>query len=797
MRSKSIGTVEGLIMDGQKASFHTDGFKGSIQFYADNIIRVRLSPISTLIHEQSYAIDMLPEHVNVKCIEEKDYVSMKSSSAELRFTKKDFRLSLLDAKGNILSEDDASFGTTQLGTELCTYRKLQKNERFLGLGEKVGPLNKRGQSFENWNTDKFGYSIEEDPLYLGIPFFIGLHDAGMYGLFLNNSHRSIFNFGASSHRYSWFSAEDGEMDYFLFTGGNISALIEAYTRLTGRMKLPPMWSLGYQQCRYSYYPDHEVKSLASNFRNRRIPADVLYLDIHYMKDYKAFTFDQERFPDPEGLHKELKEQGFRTVAIVDPGIKVEKGYGTYDRGISKDVFVKMPDGEPYQGEVWPGWSHFPDFTSEKVRAWWVEELKFYKDKGVSGIWNDMNEPAAWGQSLPSHLEFDYEGKQTTHREARNVYGMQMARASQEGMQSHMKNERPFILTRAGFSGVQRYSAVWTGDNVSSDEHMLLACRMQVSMGMSGISFSANDIGGFAGEGNPALFARWIAIGAFQPMFRAHTQVNHRDAEPWSFGEEVEQISRNYISLRYKMLPYLYSMLWQSTQNGMPLMRSLAFLEPYENLVYDTRFQDQFLCGDSLLVIPCKSTQELVEAYLPKGSWYDLYTDEVLEGGKTHLLKCPIYRLPIFVKAGGILPMQSQRQSTAEAHDSMLRIHLFTGAEGELNWYEDDGISHAHEAGAAIQRRMSLSGNSFRLDEAKGNFKSTYSKLKIILHGTEIIKEVRAGTTVLSLKREENRFIEAISGIDTFYTDKGIELCAQVATFECAWTDDVLELNWTT
>jgi len=794
MKSKSIGSVEDLLFHEQGLSFKTGSFHASISFYAEDIIRVRLRPINCEERKKSYAVVMPPTSNKVEIKEGKDQVTLKSSKAEISFTKKPFRITLKDAKGNVLSEDDPAFGTSLTGTEVCTYRKLQEGERFIGLGEKVGPLDKRGRSYENWNTDKFAYSIEEDPLYLSNPFFIGVHDQGVYGLFLDNTHRSRFNFGASSHRYSWFSAQDGEMDYYLFTGKDIASIIASFTRLTGPMQLPPMWSLGYQQCRYSYYPDHEIKSLARTFREKKIPADALYLDIHYMKDYKAFTFDQDRFPDPVGMHKELKEQGFRTVAIVDPGIKVQKGYGTYDRGVTEDVFIKMPDGERYQCEVWPSWSHFPDFTSEKVRDWWKKELQFYKDAGVSGIWNDMNEPAAWGQSLPEHLEFEMEGQTTTHREARNVYGMQMARATQEGLKSHHKSERPFVLTRAGFSGVQRYSAVWTGDNVSSDEHMLLACRMQMGLGLSGISFSANDIGGFAGEASPALFARWIALGAFQPMFRGHTQVNHRDAEPWSFGEEVEQIARNYISLRYRLLPYIYTCLHRSSQDGMPMMRSLAMIEPRQAEVYDPRFENQFLCGDHLMIIPCTSQVQWIEAYFPKGNWYDIYTDQKYKGGMTHVLPCPMYRQPVLVKEGAVIPMQSQIQSTAEKHDGTLYLHIYLGAQQSSVLYEDDGISYRYEKGAMKLTSWNLKKDALSIS-SEGDFKSLFKKIKLIFHGTSAPKEIKSGNKKMKTKEEENRFIHTISGIDTFYADKGAELSSQVRTVTIDMPSNTAELIW--
>ncbi|RYY14754.1 MAG: hypothetical protein EOO04_29725, partial [Chitinophagaceae bacterium] len=416
-------------------------------------------------------------------------------------------------------------------------KKMQDDEHFVGLGEKTGNIDRKGSGFTNWNSDKYGYTIAEDPLYTTIPFYIGIHHGLNYGLFLDNTFQSDFNFGASNNRFSSFGARGGELNYYFIYHRRLADIINSYTYLTGKMPMPPLWSLGYQQNRYSYYPESEVMRIANTLREKRIPADGITLDIHYMDAYKLFTWNKDRFPDPLRMNTALNKIGFKTTVIVDPGIKVEKGAGAYERGIKDNVYLKYPDGQPYTGQVWPGWCNFPDFTSAKGRSWWHNEVKFFAESGVSGIWNDMNEIATWGQKMPDNVLFNYDGKNASHLGAHNVYGLQMARASYEGARKQFK-ERPFILTRSGYSGLQRYSALWTGDNRAEEDHMIAGVRLMTSLGLSGVAFSGMDIGGFTGGATTSLYTKWIQLGAFTPYYRNHTALNSKAAEPWTFGEDV-------------------------------------------------------------------------------------------------------------------------------------------------------------------------------------------------------------------------------------------------------------------
>jgi alpha-glucosidase len=651
-----------------------------------------------------------------------------------------------------------------VGEEVSVYKHMQADERFIGLGEKTGNLDRRGEGYTNWNYDAYGYATNRDPIYSSIPFYIGIHDKLNYGLFLDNTFQTDFNFGASNNRFSSFSAQGGELNYYFIYHKNLADIISSYTNLTGRMKMPPLWSLGYQQNRYSYYPESEVMRIAQTLREKKIPADGITLDIHYMDQYKLFTWDKSRFPNPLEMNNKLAKLGFKTTVIVDPGIKVEKGYEAYEDGLKKDIFVKYADSTNYTAQVWPGWCHFPDFTSAIGRDWWKEKIKFFSSTGVSGIWNDMNEIASWGQKMPSNILFNYDGGITTHKQAHNVYGMQMARSSFEGM-IEATNKRPFNLTRAGYAGLQRYTAIWTGDNRSEDDHMLLGVRLLNSLGLSGVSFTGMDIGGFTGNPSVNLYARWIQIGAFNPYFRNHTAVNTKSSEPWTYGEEVTEISRNYISLRYKLLPYLYSTFNESVQNGLPVVRSLAIENTFDAKIYDTQFQNEFFFGQAFLIAPFESAKDFGNVYFPKGNWYNLYTGEIEQGNTEKIIRLSLQKLPVYVKESSIIPMQSLIQTTAEKPTDTLAIHIYKGKiNNSFVYYEDDGESYNYEKGDFYKRLITYDAikKVITINKAEGNYTSKFTKLKLVFHGFIDTDQINAGK---SLQDDIVSFLNPVSKFD--------------------------------
>ncbi|MFH1009790.1 MAG: TIM-barrel domain-containing protein, partial [bacterium] len=589
------------------------------------------------------------------------------------------------------------------------------------------------------NDDYPGYDDRTDPLYESIPFFIGLRAGNAYGIFFNNSYRTTFNMGAGNRRYSSFAAEQGNLDYFFIYGPEISRVVETYTQFTGRAPLPPMWSLGYQQCRYSYYPASEVLRVAKTFREKNIPADVIYLDIHYMDDFRLFTFHPERFPKPRALMSELEDMGFKVVTIIDPGVKVDTIYRVAREGLEGDHFVRYPDGDLYVGEVWPGPSYFPDFSREQTRDWWAGLLSEFLDIGVDGFWNDMNEPAVWGKAFPHEVIFYDDGRLSNQKKMHNLYGFLMCRAAAEGLKHLHPEERQFLLTRAGFAGIQRYSAMWTGDNMASEEHLELGIRMMLGMGLSGVPFVGMDVGGFMGTPSPELFARWMQVGALSPLFRNHTAFNTRNQEPWAFGEDVERISREAIEMRYRFLPYFYSLFYEASQTGAPLWRPLFWYDTDDEQVYDWAYQHQFFVGEKVLAAPVtREGQHVKKVYLPEGRWLDANTEELYEGKQAVYVDAPLDRLPLFLREGAIIPSREPAQFVDEKPLTKLILDIFPSAQLDtFQYYEDDGKSLDYQKGisritefSCVQRNGEIHFEKQRLHD---RYKAPERELEIRFH----------------------------------------------------------------
>ena len=767
--------------------------KFRVNYYSPFIFRISITQ-EDFFDEFSYSVIAREAASQFTLDEAEGGITLTTSAMKLVITKHPVRFRLTDLNGEIINEDDAGLGTAWVGEQVTTYKKIQEGERFIGLGEKTGGLDRKGSAYQNWNSDAFAYGSGADPLYCSTPFYMGIHHHQMYGIFFDNTHKSFFNFGASNNRFSSFAADAGEMNYYLIYGKSVAQIIQGYTYLTGMIEMPPLWSIGYQQCRYSYYPDKEVLNLAQTFREKDIPADAIVLDIHYMDEYKIFTWDGKKFPDPKTMIASLKSMGFEVVVMCDPGIKIEKGYEPYDDGIAKDVFIKYPDGENYEGQVWPGWCHFPDFSDQKTRDWWGTKFKDYADLGVLGYWNDMNEIATWGQALPENLELSFEGNKNTTRRGRNIYGFQMARSTYEGAKKQLNGKRPFNLTRAGFSGVQRYAAVWTGDNVSYDEHMMLGVRMVNSMGLTGIAFAGYDVGGFVGDANTKLFARWISIGALSPFFRGHTMINSRDSEPWSYGEEVEMIARNYIKLRYQLMPYIYSLFYEASQTGMPVQRSLAINYPFVSQIY--HYANQYLFGPSILVAPVESNKDMVKVYLPEGDWYYLYDGKKFAGHQEIILDCPVHKLPVFIKAGAILPMQLAHANTRVEQESV-NIHIYQGSEpSEFLLYRDDGITYEYQSQAFAKQliRFNPVQRSIIIEKQEGHFNSSLRKVIFYFHGFAKIDTMHYGQQQLSVSPVTYSFFSPLEKFDPFYDPDSMGE-EELQRIELAYSSERIEINW--
>lgn len=741
--SRSLGNLKTMKRNSNGISIQTDFGNLKATVYTASIIKIDVSQ-NSFFNDFSYAVTVTPDAgVSSKVQEEKEKISIITDSVVLEITKKPVRVSLYNKSGQLINGDDAAFGTSWIGDEITAYKKLFPDEKFIGLGEKTGGLNRRGGGFSHWNSDVPGYILSADPLYSTIPFYVGIHDGLFYGIFLDNSSKTHFNFGASQERNAYFTCEQGDLNYYLIYHTSVSKIIESYTWLTGSMPLPPIWTLGFQQCRWSYFPESEVLTLAQTFRDKKIPCDVIWFDIHYMDQYKVFTWDMNRFPDPKGMLSKMDQLGFKNVVIIDPGIKVENDYAAYEDGLKNDHFVKYPDGSVYQGQVWPGWCAFTDYTSPSARIWWGKLFQLNIEQGIDGFWCDMNEFATWGQKVPDNIQFEGDGHPITHKMAHNIYALEMARATFEGTKILLNGKRPFVLTRAGFSGLQRYTAIWTGDNVGTDDHMLLAVRMVSSLGVSGIPFAGADVSGFTTEATPELYARWMSVAAFSPFYRSHKMFGLRDSEPWSYGEDVETIVRKYIDLRYKLLPYLYATFYEASTSGLPVQRTLAIDYPLNEKIYAGDYENEFLSGPSLLVAPCKSTSRAIKVYLPEGNWYDLYSGKKIEGNTEFISEAPLEKLPVFVKEGSFIPTQSLVQSTAQQPTDTLVLHVYNSAvASHYLYYEDAGDGYAYEKDGFNKRVMMIdpAAKQIVLEKVEGNYTSHFKTVMVVMHGFDAVKK---------------------------------------------------------
>lgn len=741
---ETLGNTISVHHESNTLVIKTKQAEARVWVYSPSTIRVN---ITKKFNPDDTSFVVVQKEAGINYTESESSIVIRTTKIKLVIGKSPLRFNFYTADGKALSSDDPTIGTSWQNSRVTNYRKIYPDERFIGLGEKRGNLDRRGQSFTNWSADVGG----DDPQYKSFPFYMGLHGGLTYGIFLDNTNKSYFDFGGPSDKtISSFSADAGDMNYYFFGSQSIAGIIKDYTWLTGRMDMPPLWSLGYQQCRWSYGSTKEVLELAQTFRKLQIPADVLYLDIDYMDHYKIFTWNNTNFPDPKAMTDSLKAMGFHLVTIVDPGIKIEKGYNKYDDGLAKKYFVSNTNGVPYIGKAWPGEVHFPDFLDSKVRKWWGNSFSVLTNPGVEGFWNDMNEPSTWGKDAQN----DVKSAKYSLATVNNIMGMQMARSTYEGVRLLMGNKRPFILTRAAYSGTQRYSAVWTGDNNSSDEHLLLGQNLVNTLGLSGMAFTGVDIGGFFGNGSPALMVRWNSLGVYTPMFRNHACTGTAYREPWRWGADNEKIIKNDINERYRLMPYIYSTFYQAHQTGLPVSRSLAINYPQDSNVYKPTYQTEFMFGDNILVAPVISSLTVAEVYLPKGNWYRKSTDSLYEGGKKYIVTALLSDLPIFIKAGAIITKQQVVQSTSEKGDGILELNIWNSDKGsDFNYYEDDGTSYNYQNGQSYDRiiHFSPAKKMIVMDAATGKFTSKYKQIKLVLHGFNSIKNVKINGVTYPIK----------------------------------------------
>ncbi|MGC2639443.1 MAG: TIM-barrel domain-containing protein [Acidobacteriaceae bacterium] len=745
-----------VLPNGMEAS--RGGLHEQITALREDVLRIRVWRGDHAPEDASWAVLAAARHASIPVTPARsaDHPGFRTTALAVEVDPQTLEITVRDAAGDVLQRDDQPIRWD--GDAFRLSKAMPLDEHYFGLGDKTGPLDRRNEAFTLWNTDSYRFQESTDPLYKSIPYFMVFRAGRALGVLLDNTWRSSFDFGKESAATYSFGAAGGPIDYYVFYGPSPKQVVETYAWLTGTPPLPPRWSLGYQQSRYSYMTQERILEVAARLRSDHIPADAIYLDIDYQDHNRPFSVSRSTFPDLPGMIHQLNAENLHTVMITDLHIADLPGqnYAPYDSGIAGDHFVKNPDGSIYVGKVWPGPSVFPDFTRRQTRAWWGTLYRDFVRDGASGFWNDMNEPSIFDSptfTMPLDVvhridEPGFATRTATHAEIHNVFGMENSRATYDGLRALEPDVRPFVLTRATYAGGQRYAATWTGDNSSTWNHLRLATPMLENLGLSGFAFSGADVGGYAGTPSPELLTKWFEVSAFQPIDRDHTEKGTGDQEPWVGGPEQEAIRRRFLETRYRLLPYLYTLAEEASRTGLPLVRPL-FLEfpdatpDRHPLDIDGDAAGEFMLGPDLLVAPSPFPDQLDEysVEFPAPTWYDFWTGRKVDlappdppppgapdraARYTVRVTPELAQLPVYVRGGSILPMEPLVENTAEKPSGPLTVRVYAGEDCAGQLYQDDGKSFAYEHGAFLRERFTCQIGTDTLHVTIAAREGTYS-----------------------------------------------------------------------
>jgi alpha-glucosidase len=743
---------------------------GEERFRADvlrpDLLRLKISQGGQFDEAPTFAASFVPQDPPpFRVTEDASAITVDTGQVRLVVSKRPFGLDAYRADGSVIFEDhrdeEGNGGYLTLNDSFLVMRRSAPHDSMYGLGEKTGAFDRRGRKFILWNTDVLtpgvlqrnrlteadltltGRSTRFDPYYASIPFFYhcraDARGARMAGFFVDNGYKGHFSFEDRDVYAYLFSG--GQYTEYVFAGPSMRDILAAYTYVTGRMAAPPIWALGQHQCRFHDYTEKEILDIGRAYREKQIPCDVLWLDIGYMDGYRVFTWDERKFPDVAEMVARMKAEKLRLITIVDPGVKAEAGYPVFDEGRKRDAFCRTEAGQIYLGQVWPGRTAFPDFTRSDVREWWADLNARHVEVGVDGIWNDMNEPAT-GDIEPFSMRFDRGGQNHPHERYHNQYALLMAMSTHEGLRRANPTSRPFILSRAGFAGIQRYAAQWLGDNASDWEHLRMSVPMAAGMGVSGQPFVGADIPGFSASPTPEMAVRWIQYGSLTPFCRCHNEAGEPDQYPWSFGPGVEKLFRAALDLRYRLMPYVYSAFVLASETGDPVQRPLVY--DFQDDRHARETEDAYLFGDALLVAPVlQPGQTARHVYLPQGTWVDWYTGERHAGGQFITAAAPLERIPLFARGGHVIPTYPVAPaSTMGHHPETLELHVFIPDEdGEFRSYlhEDDGLSDAFLQGAFVRTTFHLARRRGRVHLAARTVGDGFPefrrrRLDLVFHG---------------------------------------------------------------
>jgi alpha-glucosidase len=718
---------------------------GILQFSAPraDAFRVRVARSENARGLPSFAVDAeaLAGTVSLKIEESDTLVLLRTEQALLRIDKKPLRLRLMDAAGEVVA--DQALGVTWENPGVRLDFGLRDGERVFGLGDKVQGFDRRGHAFELWNTDAYGFKVDTDPLYKSLPFWLFLREGRAHAVFVDHPARAGVDVGKRKSDVLSYEAKSAEaFDVYLFANAEPKRVLEAYTALTGRTPLPPLWALGHHQSRYGYKSEDEVRGVVGRLQKDKIPVDAVWLDIDYQADNTPFTVNAKTFPTFSKMVADFKTSGVRTIAITDLHVKSYQhqpspGYAPYDTGAAGDHFIHGQTGF-FEGPVWPGPSVFPEFTREKTRAWWGGLYRGFVEQGVAGFWNDMNEPALFvkDKTFPEDVQHRLDdGTTAPHVLIHNAYGMLNARATYEGVRQLRPDVRPFILTRAAFAGAQKYAATWTGDNTADRSHLAVTIPQLLNLGVSGYAFVGADVGGFVGCPDAELFAEWLELGALQPFFRNHSAKEACRREPWLFGAAIEARARKAVERRYRLLPYLYTSFEEASHSGLPVMRPLWLEYPNDPATYAV--DSAYLLGPDLLIAPkLVAGAARYRVSLPDADWYDTQSLAFVHGGVHELESPPADSVRIFARAGAIIPEAPVTQNTGQVPQGPLTLTVWPGAACSGSLYLDDGESFAFQAGKFRRLKLSCEKGASSLSvlsSSSGDYPAWWKELRLVVH----------------------------------------------------------------
>jgi len=701
---RTAGRVESLAPLERGARFAlANSQSASIEFFAANVIRVRYVPTpATVARETGAVVEGTATPVQVDFSDSPSAYTFRTSALRIAVSKDPFRLEFFWPDGRPMMLDGTpGYGYDDANGRVFTQKAAQPGERFLGIGARGGPLDRRGRNFVFFNVDRAEYKEFDDPLYLSFPVYYSFVNGRASAVFFDNAATPFFDLAKASPETVLLAASRGVVDYYLIAGPSPHTIARSVARLTGLTPLPPKWTLGYHQSRYSYDSEAELLDVAGRLRAARIPADVLWLDIDYMDRFNNLTWNPETFPNPGEMSSKLDANGFARVAIVEPLLL--KSDPWWEELESRGFLLTDPDRKPIVNTIWYGDVGWMDFTLTPFRNWYKDRLKQFLDSaGIDGIWNDLNEPA---RNVMPEAVYDFDGQRRTDEEARNLYALKVTELSYQSMRELRPNRRPWIISRSGFQGIQRFSANWSGDAGASWESIRTNIAMSLGMAFTGQNFFGHDTGGFLGSPDPEMFVRWLQFSLYTPLFRNHADKDSARREPWVFAEPHYSIIRNTIEERYRLLPYLYSVMEHSSRTGDPFLAPPSFYFPSDDALFQQNLD--FMTGPYILAAPIAEPDMRERTVrLPPGWWYDPASSTWHRGQQGIRAAAPLDRIPVFIREGSIIPRGPVIQHTRE-QASEFDLDVYPGADTAFSLYDDDGLSMDYTRGTFARTQFTL------------------------------------------------------------------------------------------